>query len=498
MHLGTRMHDCLAAARPDTVPDFALPLRVHVRRPRRDDDGWARRCMESLARLSAVRVVESDAEPADLIVDLGAPSPDRARTGFGCWSFVDACGDGWEHLALRAHVECRLALQVQLVASLEGQPPQVLEEGVFRLVPHSLNASRARIRAALSTWPARAIARLLGGSLPAGTRSPLAARSPSGIDTSVLRAAVPLASLWNMVARVMQDAQEAEWCIGVIPRPVHHCLEHFDAREIRWCAPLPDGYLADPFGVQRADGTLLVLAERVLDREGRGTIVRIEIGPDGTCSPPTEVLRLPVHTSYPFIVQHEGATYVVPEIGALGRVQLFRTDPSLKRLEPDRVLLPDFAGSDATLLRWSGRWWMFAGDRRDQDTTKLYVFHAPDLFGPWEPHAMNPVKCDLRSARPAGPPFVHDGELYRPAQDCSRTYGGGVAINRVVRLTPTEFHEETVRVLRPDPAGPWPDGLHTLAGIGDVTLVDGKRHSRSLRRIVAAAARLVRGARERE
>ena len=44
--------------------------------------------------------------------------------------------------------------------------------------------------------------------------------------------------------------------------------------------------------------------------------------------------------------------------------------------------------------------------------------------------ALAAVKTDVRSARPAGTPFVYQGELYRPAQDCSRTYGGSIVIHR--------------------------------------------------------------------
>jgi hypothetical protein len=65
--------------------------------------------------------------------------------------------------------------------------------------------------------------------------------------------------------------------------------------------------------------------------------------------------------------------------------------------------------------------------------------------------------------------------LYRPAQDCSRTYGGRVIINRVHTLTPVAFHEEAVVAVNPDSAGPYPSGLHTLSQVGTITLIDGKR-----------------------
>ncbi|MFP3900239.1 MAG: hypothetical protein ACLFXM_05250, partial [Acidimicrobiia bacterium] len=104
----------------------------------------------------------------------------------------------------------------------------------------------------------------------------------------------------------------------------------------------------------------------------------------------------------------------------------------------------------------------------------LHVWHAADLVGPWSPHRRNPVKMDVRSARPAGTPFVVDGVLHRPAMDNSRTYGGRVVINRVVELTPDTFEERPAAVVPPFP-GPFGRGIHTLAAAGPVTIVDGKR-----------------------
>jgi hypothetical protein len=85
------------------------------------------------------------------------------------------------------------------------------------------------------------------------------------------------------------------------------------------------------------------------------------------------------------------------------------------------------------------------------------------------------VKIDVRSSRPAGAPFRVDGALYRPAQDCSSTYGARVNINRVAALSPTEFREEVAASVEPDARGDYPGGLHTLSRLGGRTLVDGKR-----------------------
>jgi hypothetical protein len=113
--------------------------------------------------------------------------------------------------------------------------------------------------------------------------------------------------------------------------------------------------------------------------------------------------------------------------------------------------------------------------------------------GEWHAHVGNPIKIDIRSARPAGPPFRHRGDLIRPAQDCSKRYGGSVVFNRVVQLTPFDFLEEPIARLEPDYRGPYPAGLHTVCGAGGVTIIDGARHAfipSEMRRALARKLRI--------
>jgi hypothetical protein len=95
--------------------------------------------------------------------------------------------------------------------------------------------------------------------------------------------------------------------------------------------------------------------------------------------------------------------------------------------------------------------------------------------GPWTPHKKWPVRIDVRGARPAGTPFLLDGRLIRPGQDCAETYGAAVALHEVNVLTESDYRETLITVLRPDPAGPFPDGLHTLVHDGTRFWLDGKR-----------------------
>jgi hypothetical protein len=285
--------------------------------------------------------------------------------------------------------------------------------------------------------------------------------------------------------RLAREITREQWAVGVIAAPVAEVCRSFDPAQIRWLPALADGFLADPFGLTREDGTVVVMAEALSWQEGRGRIVAFESRPDGAVTSPRDVFAFTSHASYPQLIEHAGAIYCVPETLAQRRVQLFRADPFPNRWVPDTVLLEDFPGADATVCQHNGRWWLFVGNHDDQDETKLFVFHAAELRGPWLPHAANPVKCDLRSARPAGPLFLVDGVLHRPAQDCSGTYGGAVVINRIERLTPEEFVERPVKHLAPAAHGPYPHGLHTLSGAGNVTLVDGKKHVISVGPLIA-------------
>jgi len=44
-----------------------------------------------------------------------------------------------------------------------------------------------------------------------------------------------------------------------------------------------------------------------------------------------------------------------------------------------------------------------------------------------------------------------------------------------MQLTPIDFKEEAVAFIEPYIDGPFPDGIHTVSAVGDITLVDGKR-----------------------
>jgi hypothetical protein len=241
---------------------------------------------------------------------------------------------------------------------------------------------------------------------------------------------------------------------------------------IRWLLrPRADRWWADPFILEH-EGKSYILCEEMDVPGNRGHIACVDL--DEEFPKPTVALKLPHHLSYPFVLTHNGRSYVLPEMHEARTVTLFQARGRPPRLEAAAVLIDDVAAVDPTVLHYNGSWWLFFTDAAGDDNGDLHLWFADDLLGPWRRHPACPVKRDRASSRPGGTPFILDGSLYRPAQDCSRTYGGAVVLNRIVALDRTHFAEEPVARIEPDPHGPCPKGLHTLS-IGErLSVVDGK------------------------
>lgn len=266
---------------------------------------------------------------------------------------------------------------------------------------------------------------------------------------------------WNELFR------HDEWNIGVVEAPISAFLDPGFVPIVRWLPVESGTYVADPFGSRRAEG-LEIVCEEWSAATGRGRLIRV----DGTGRRQAlEGFPAGLHHSYPYLI----GEFCVPESWQTGSVRLYRRD-ALGRWAQEATLLPGVAGVDATLFQHEGRWWMAAANQWDEPERALYLWHASALTGPWQPHRANPVKRDHSSARSGGTPFVHAGALYRPAQDCSRTYGGALVINRVDTLTPEAFREHTVVRLEPRPEWRWNRGWHTLSAVDEnCTLIDAKR-----------------------
>ena len=265
---------------------------------------------------------------------------------------------------------------------------------------------------------------------------------------------------------------QEDWGIGVVPAPIASFLTHPPLGDaVRWLPrPRSGEFYADPFGSVHQGRTWLFFEH--FDRDlGRGVLAGCEMLGSGAISPPVRILDPGVHSSYPFVFEHEGFLYCIPETGAAGEIALYRAEGLPGPWRRVGALVEEFAGYDSTICHHDGRWWLWSTNRRSE----LFLWHAPRPEGPFTPHRANPVKLNVGCTRGAGTPFVSGGRLFRPAQDGSVTYGGRLVIFEVTLMTTEAYEERLVTAVEPDPKGPYPKGLHTLSAVGDLTLIDGKR-----------------------
>ena len=248
--------------------------------------------------------------------------------------------------------------------------------------------------------------------------------------------------------------------------------------------PPKGAWWADPFPIER-DGRFWIFFEELPAGASKAHISVVEVDKSGKASEPIKVLERDYHLSYPFLVEEEGALFMIPETADNGTVEIYRCVEFPAKWQLERVLLKGMFAADATLHREESappgqpRWWMFAnaaapgGDVNDE----LHLFSADSLLGEWTPHRRNPVKSDVRGSRPAGRLFRRGDGLFRPGQICTPIYGAGIALQRVTRLTPDEYaEEEEMRIV---PADDRTLGIHTFNRAGELTVTDAfERRSR--------------------
>jgi hypothetical protein len=281
-----------------------------------------------------------------------------------------------------------------------------------------------------------------------------------------------------MIRSFVAGLPRDEWNIGIIYQELGDIVRRGITESVHWLPADPWRILADPFCITGPDGQIVCLAEKLNHWVGRGEIWAARI--DGSSAVDgivfTPHISAPVHLSYPFVVTESGINYAVMESYEAGGLFLWRQEGQGWHYHA-KIL--DEPVLDPTLYHDGFRWWLFCTFFGDGSDEKLQLFHSNTLAGQWEPHRQNPVKCDRGSARPGGALVRVDGELYRFSQNSRQTYGGSLMINKVVTLTPNVYEEHPVRELRP-PSDAYPDGLHTIAAAGCVTIIDGKRWHRSL------------------
>src|SRR5437588_621876 len=121
--------------------------------------------------------------------------------------------------------------------------------------------------------------------------------------------------------------------------------------------PPKDRDWADPFVVEKS-GRYYIFFEELIYAEGKAHIAMLELDRAGRTSTPTRVLEADYHLSYPYVFEHDGQLWMLPESARNRRVELYRCVDFPLSWKREQVLLEDVRLVDATLRR--------SGERRER------------------------------------------------------------------------------------------------------------------------------------
>jgi len=266
-----------------------------------------------------------------------------------------------------------------------------------------------------------------------------------------------------------------QWHIGVAHGKPSDFVHKGLPEMISW-APMPRFglFYADPIGLERGEN-LDILFECYDYWRGKGDIRSLTYSPGAGWTRDAErVLEQPFHLSYPTVINLEDERVCIPECCEAGVAYAYPISIGGKVKSENRRIFLDFEVADPTFVKHEGLWYLFGATAKEAQYA-LRIWFAVSLTGPWTPHPANPVTCDVRTARPAGPMFRLDGRLYRPSQNSSKSYGSSVNIMEIVELSPVGFSEVCIRNIEPAAHWPYPDGIHTLSVTRDALVIDAKR-----------------------
>jgi len=383
------------------------------------------------------------------------------------WCIVDAAGVPLFH-PLQALEVCYSEPYVAALNLIESED----SGDTWQLVAEAHVSSARNYRELLDVL-GRTSVRLLHRALrtPNAPRRPWVPHPPaSGRSQTLLRARMMSGLAW-LHARVSGEV----YGIAILNRSPEQFLQSGTCWIPHWIqAPASKGFIADPFFWPGQPGVLL--CETYSHRTGLGQLTVLSIDGGRVTESEPMPLGLTCHLSYPSTWLEDGRVLCLPEMAGSRRQILYELRRGVAP-EPLCIISENAAMADATLMKVNGLYWIAYTDTDIGTYDNLCLRYAYQLEGPWLLHPGNPVKIDARSSRPGGTPFWVGDQLFRPAQDCSREYGGAVVINLVKICTPEDYQEIPTSVLRPDPGGPFPDGLHTLSFGNDCAVIDGKRIS---------------------
>ena len=268
------------------------------------------------------------------------------------------------------------------------------------------------------------------------------------------------------IGRLLYDQN---WNIGFCGLTTEELIKNKALPTVRWMKhPYRDRWFADPYILKASEEEIVVFVEECPIEAPKGILCELHIDRKSMRLKERYILlELDTHLSYPAIIEYEGKTYVYPENGASGQLNIYEYDEVKHRLINPNCILNE-AVADATITKEGNRFTLIA-TRFPKTQKEAFLYESKSLFGPFKLVTETPFQNSLSCSRPGGNWMHVFGALYRPAQNCSEVYGGSLKFMYVDLI---KNKEQIIFELKPQ-GFRYNKGLHTINFNNGLCVIDG-------------------------
>ena len=280
--------------------------------------------------------------------------------------------------------------------------------------------------------------------------------------------------IWRLLTtRVKVDPAKNVWKLHL----GKGCIEDAPLSALKTIEPPGNEFWADPFLIEYRK-QVFIFFENYEYSKGKGKVSAGKIK-EGRITDVIDTLDVDYHLSYPFVFNHNNEIYMIPETGAMKRLEIWKCNAFPNHWSLEKTCFEGVSLRDSTIAKDSNnQYWLFTniayGKILDHDS-HLYVFKIDSpLMNEIVPHKLNPVITDSRSARNGGNIYIDkNGRMIRPSQaNQNGIYGECLNLCHVKDLTLDTYEEEVLETIAPK----FKYGLrstHHLSQAGGLFVIDG-------------------------
>lgn len=234
--------------------------------------------------------------------------------------------------------------------------------------------------------------------------------------------------------------------------------------------PPKDKWYADPFLFKVTDTSFVVFVEEYRYDHPVGRLAKLVV--DRKSMKIVEekiVLDLSTHLSFPIYYRDGDDVYIYPENSKSGSLNLYKYDKIGDQFVFQTCLVEEPL-TDAVMLKWNrGGHYLLATDARQEagNNNEIKIYHSDTIDGMYSLYQT--VQFDRKVARNGGAVISIGCDLYRVAQDCTKSYGYSMEFQKILSNGNGKFSFETVSKVLPKGLQ---YGTHTFNICDDWAVVD--------------------------